>query len=447
MSSQKIGFILAMIFLMSTLSGCTNNQEDDLTYSEDDLNLIIDENIILQNEINMTFDNVSNLELEIIFLENRINELQIFYDGVLYNNNKTINASFTVIGNLNAQFEFLQNSINNLTIETQQEKDSLLVQLNILRFEFDLMLSLYEMTGQSVYFSQNPPSFIEYDEYNHSGPYMDHSNWRGGLWDRVTFDENGIPKVQYYFGLEYVPTTAFHWKLVSVSKYLTTGDLDFLDNALNVSTWAVENQSTNGGWLWPFSYGFSGGVLGVMDENWYGAMTQGLGMSFLTRMYDITGNQTYLDVAENATKLFNVSVENGGFLRYYDENPWYEEYPTPDAGSFVLNGYIYSLIGLYDLYATSGSNVSKKLYDDGVDSLINMISIFDLGCSSSYDLVHHSILSSPPNIANYMYHGLHISLLSIINSIEPGDPFKSVQERWSGYSDGVCFNSPNRANQ
>ena len=29
MSSQKIGFILAMIFFMSTLSGCTNNKEDE----------------------------------------------------------------------------------------------------------------------------------------------------------------------------------------------------------------------------------------------------------------------------------------------------------------------------------------------------------------------------------------------------------------------------------
>jgi len=447
MPNKKIGFILTFIFLLSTLSGCTNNQENISTYTENDFNLIVDENILLQNELNVTLDNVSKLESEIMSLENEIYELQVNYDGILYNNNKTINASFTIIDNVNAQFDFLQQAINNLTIENQQEKDSLLVQLSILRFELDLILDLYEMTGQSAYFSQNPFSFIEYDEYNHTGPYMNHSNWTGGLWDRVTFDENGIPKVQYYFGLEYVPTTAFHWGLVSVSKYLNTGDLDFLDAALNVSTWAVENQSTNGGWLWAFSYGFSGGVLGVMDENWYGAMTQGLGMSFLTRMYDITGNQTYLDTAENATKLFNVSVENGGFLRYYGENPWYEEYPTPDAGSFVLNGYIYSLIGLYDLYANTDSNVSKKLYDEGVQSLINMISIFDLGCSSSYDLVHHSILSSAPNIANYAYHGLHISLLSIINTIEPGDPFKSVQERWGGYSDGICFNSPNRANQ
>ena len=433
MPSRKIGLVLAFIFLMSMLSGCTNNEDDTVSYTEEDWNIINDEKKILENEI--------------IQLHNQIDDLNIFLQGLLNMNNQTLNEAFTTIDNLNNQIEFLQKIINDSTVESQHEKESLLEQISILRFELDLILSQYELTGQSVYFSQNPPTFIEYDDYNHSGPYMNHANWRGGLWDRVTLDEDGIPKVQYYFGLEYVPTTAFHWGLVSISKYLTTGEQDFLNNSLNVSRWAVANQSENGGWLWPFSYGFSGGVLGVMEENWYGAMTQGLGMSFLTRMYDITGNQTYLDVAENATKLFNVSVENGGFLRYYGENPWYEEYPTPEGGSFVLNGYIYSLIGLYDLYATTGLNVSKKLYDDGVNSLINMISIFDLGCSTAYDLVHHSIISSAPNIANYMYHGLHISLLSIINSIEPGDPFKSIQERWSGYSNGVCFNSPNRANQ
>ena len=196
-----------------------------------------------------------------------------------------------------------------------------------------------------------------------------------------------------------------------------------------------------------FSYGFSGGVLGVMEENWYGAMTQGLGMSFLTRMYHITGNETYLSAAENATELFYQPVENGGVLRYYDGNPWYEEYPTPEAGSFVLNGYIYSLIGLYDLYATTNSTSGMELYYDGLDSLKNMISIFDLGCSSAYDLVHHSILNSAPNTANFLYHGLHISLLSIINSIEDNGYFDTVQNRWSEYSNGECFVSPNGANR
>ena len=57
-----------------------------------------------------------------------------------------------------------------------------------------------------------------------------------GLWDRVVFDEYGIPKVQYSDGLKYVPTTAFHWGLVQYSKWLETGDEIHFDNAIEVAT-------------------------------------------------------------------------------------------------------------------------------------------------------------------------------------------------------------------
>ena len=194
MPSQKVGLVLGIIFFMTMFSGCTDNEDDAVSYTEEDWSIINDEKKVLQNEI--------------IQLENQIDDLNIFFQGLLNINNQTLNETFNIIENLNNQIEFLQNVINDSTLESQHEKETLLEEISILRFELNLILSQYEMTGQSVYFSQNPPTFIEYDVYVHSGPYMNHANWRGGLWDRVTFDEDGIPKVQYYFGLEYVPTTA-----------------------------------------------------------------------------------------------------------------------------------------------------------------------------------------------------------------------------------------------
>ena len=425
-------YAVATILLLVTISGCMSNSDDSES----------------GNEVNtIESQEISDLEKEIAELEKEISYLREYYQTMTTNNNYTIENLFEMIENLNSQIVSLQSTNGNLSIFDNETKTMYSTIINSLETELNLIQNLLSMNGQSDYFSMNPPTFIVYENYNHTMPYMNHENWNGGLWHRVTFDEQGVPKVQYSFGLHYVPTTAFHWGLVSVSKYLATGEEQYLNDSLNISTWAVANQSENGGWLWPFSYGFSGGVLGVMEENWYGAMTQGLGMSFLTRMYHITGNETYLSTAENATELFYQTVENGGFLRYYGGNPWYEEYPTPEAGSFVLNGYIYSLIGLYDLYATTNSRSGMELYYDGLNSLKNMISIFDLGCSSAYDLVHHSVLSSAPNTANFLYHGLHVSLLSIINSIEGDGYFDSVQNRWAGYSNGECFVSPNGANR
>lgn len=80
--------------------------------------------------------------------------------------------------------------------------------------------------------------------------------------------------------------------------------------------------------------------------------------------------------------------------------PWYEEYPTKPS-SFVLNGFIYSLIGLYDLMMLAPTQQVKEataLFDQGMDSLKRLLLAFDNGSGTNYDLRHFT-LGSAPNIA------------------------------------------------
>ena len=295
---------------------------------------------------------------------------------------------------------------------------------------------------------------LRFESYNSTGSYMNHANWIGdfpiqierNVWDIVTFDKNGIPLVNYSWGTFYVPTTAFHWGLVSYSMWVESGNLSNLDDARKIADWAVENQEVTGAWNWNFSHNFSGGILGTMNAGWPSAMTQGLGMSFLVRMYSATNDTRYLNAALNAIQPLQKSVEEGGVMRVYNDKwTWYELYPTPDNGSYVLNGFIYSLIGLYDNWQILGSNVSKQMYENGIVSLQQMISMFDLGCASSYDLVHLSIQGSAPNTARVALHNLDVSLLSVINAIED-DILIDVEERWFDYAMGLCYASPNGAN-
>lgn len=79
-----------------------------------------------------------------------------------------------------------------------------------------------------------------------------------------------------------------------------------------------------------------------------------------------------------------------GNLGKYD---WYEEYPTKPA-SFVLNGFIYSLLGLYDLNATAPPHLTKdvqNLYNQGMVSLKKMLVLFDTGSGTIYDLRHFTL--------------------------------------------------------
>ena len=332
--------------------------------------------------------------------------------GCLSESSSQVEAENTDLKTENAA---LNSTIANLTLENQ----------NLLSLQIELMNQIANLTEMmqemDILLEQNESktnysnTHLLFETYNSSDKYMNHANWNGGLWERVTFDDDGIPKVQYSHGLEYVPTTAFHWGLVCISKWIVSGNQSNFDDAMEIAVWAVENQSANGGWGWYFNHSFHGGVLGDMYSGWYGAMTQGLGMSFLARMYAETGNESFKQSALDAMDLFDVHVDQGGVLRMYDGQPWYEEYPTPDAGSFVLNGYIYALIGLHDLHEAFNSTKALELYMNGTDSLYSMIGLFDLGCSSSYDLVHHSVPGTAPNIARDGYHSLHISLLSVMN--------------------------------
>ena len=92
-----------------------------------------------------------------------------------------------------------------------------------------------------------------------------------------------------------------------------------------------------------------------------------------------------MNSALKATDLFHRLAKDGGvravFLKEY---VWYEEYPTQPS-SFVLNGFIFSLLGLYDLAeAARDANVKSdagQLYADGLRSLKALAMLYDTGTS------------------------------------------------------------------
>lgn len=63
--------------------------------------------------------------------------------------------------------------------------------------------------------------------------------------------------------------------------------------------------------------------------------------------------------------LFQKASE-GGVLNKIFDNIWYEEYPTV-PGTYVLNGFMYALIGLYDFSQTPSALApkAKKLFNEG----------------------------------------------------------------------------------
>ena len=217
---------------------------------------------------------------------------------------------------------------------------------------------------------------------------------------------------------------------------LTFSTTAHMEHFLDVAEWMLKNIDDKGGW--PIN---STRVLGsaTIKPGWYSALGQGVGISVLVRAYGLTQKEAFIDGALRGSGVFHVLAKDGGvkavFLNKYD---WYEEYPTVPP-SFVLNGFVTSMFGLYDLakVAPPPRNAdAQQLFDSGMVSLKALLPLFDGGSRTFYDLKHFS-MHVTPNIARWDYHNLHVELLMHMATIDPDPIFKTMAKRWDGYKRGI----------
>lgn len=197
-------------------------------------------------------------------------------------------------------------------------------------------------------------------------------------------------------------------KVIIISLYgngkfdnLTFSTTEHIAQFYDAAEWFVRNQNKKtGGWPNPVKRKLS--EFNELKTGWYSAMGQGHAISLLARAYfHSMGDTKYLRAAINGLKPFRVPSRQGGVLaKFMGKFEWYEEYPTTPA-SFVLNGFIYSLLGLYDLNATAPKNLSREaglLFDQGMVSLKKMLLMYDTGSGSIYDLRHITLGKDERNI-------------------------------------------------
>ncbi len=253
------------------------------------------------------------------------------------------------------------------------------------------------------------------------------------LMDKVvytkTLDEQGIPYNIASYGEKkkkiYFAITIFQYGLGAWDLYLKTSDPVYLEKAAAMADWALDNQEPSGAWntFGCFQY-----------ANPYSSMSQGEGVSLLTRVYKETGEQKYLEAAERAAAFMLKPLKEGGTSVYSTEKADEKntdgisdseelilmEYP---ASSCVLNGWIFSAFGLYDLWLTTGKETYAADWKAAVRGIRNSLSRFDTGHWSYYDL--GGKFNSP------FYHRLHIELLKAVDQLEPDPEIEKWIRKWT----------------
>lgn len=220
---------------------------------------------------------------------------------------------------------------------------------------------------------------------------------------------------------------------------LTLASSEHILQFYDAAEWFIRHQDPEtGGWPIPVKRKLAPGFLDL-EPGWLSSMGQGQAVSVLARAYHHSGGQLrYLESALAGLKPFRVPSWQGGVLAtFLNKYHWYEEYPTKPA-SFVLNGFIYSLLGLYDLMIiapTTQAREAEVLFDEGMASLKRMLTLFDMGSTTAYDLRHFT-LGIAPNLARWDYHAAHVNQLLLLSSIDSDEIFKQTAERWIGYMSG-----------
>lgn len=235
------------------------------------------------------------------------------------------------------------------------------------------------------------------------------------------FNENGIYLFEGYDG-------AWHLHALEISQYSLacwlawrkTGQMIWIDKAMEHCEWLIENQHEDGSWR----IEHKNPKYSDLPSPWPSGMAQGLAISSLLRAYRYTGEDQYLECARKACEFLEVEVSQGGVKREFDDLFIYEEYPREQLNG-VLNGYISAVLALYEL-AQMDSNF-QGIYLKNIQNLKKILPKFDSGFWSYYAL--DGVLSSG------FYHRYVIIQLKALASIDL--EFRVYAEKFESYLD--CF--------
>lgn len=240
------------------------------------------------------------------------------------------------------------------------------------------------------------------------------------------FDNNQIPQYFYQNKLHYHPIVICQYALGLYEILLSSNftDEEIKCKFLLQADWLVSNvQKRKGINCWTVDYNIN---MYGLKAPWISAMTQGEAISVLTRAYYITNNQSYLDLADNSIGLLEISVKEGGLVNKFYDLPVFEEYPLTEKTVAVLNGFIFCLFGLYDLWLTNRNQQANDLFWRGTRSLKNLLPYYDIGYWSQYHLFDFP--SSFP--ATFTYHSIVFEQLKVLYLITEENIFFDYYSKW-----------------
>ena len=253
--------------------------------------------------------------------------------------------------------------------------------------------------------------------------------------EHVHKDEQGFATIEVYGRWHRQPLTQAQWAMTYFHRFLEHGQPEDRRRFIEATDLLIGGRTTrtlDGQTCDVWEYGFEYPTYAPHPVPWISAITQGRAIAVLARAYQMTGGLRYLQCARNACAVYDVDVDDGG-IRATDEQGsiYYEEYPFPGRCTHVLNGFISSILGAYDLYRSTGDERAQRLFEQGISTLCapGVLQRYDTGYWSAYD--QKSRQQGRPTSLHY--HRLHVRQLAVLHRITGREVFLTTYHRWFRY--------------
>jgi heparosan-N-sulfate-glucuronate 5-epimerase len=159
----------------------------------------------------------------------------------------------------------------------------------------------------------------------------------------------------------------------------------------------------------------------------HSAMAQGQIASTFVRAYLAGGNPRHAEIALAAVRPL-LDGGGSGLVSNTPAGPVLEEVGGSPP-SHILNGWIYSLWGLWDVAVGLGDKGAQEMYQASLTCLRQMLDRYDVGWWTRYSLYPHRL----PDLAKPFYHRLHTDQMDVLYRQTGFEEFGKAARRWRGY--------------
>lgn len=267
----------------------------------------------------------------------------------------------------------------------------------------------YKMLSGNSIFHVNQGVGTCYSKTEVAGYYND-------LTEKVTKDDPNILVPKYYIDTGekiFFSIGIFQYGLAAYDLYLNTGEETYKKKLIACADWTVDNQQSDGSWV-TFAY--------KNLDHPYSSMAQGEGISMLIRAHIASEDERYITAARKAKDFMLKPIPDGGTTNYQDGDVFlYECTHEP----LILNGWIFSLWGLYDYSKYIDDDNVKNTLTTTLNTLKKKLPEFDIGYWSKYDI--------EKRICSSFYHKLHIAQLKVMYDLFGDEIYKKYADTWNKY--------------